>query len=215
MSIADGQLVLTAESRPTQTASASSQQQPASSSEDSQTSQQASSQTWPGFTGNNVDVSASVSRIGCRAYPPAMAILAPSIRFDLAQAIDAERFGTDRAESGVQHQQLQRAALLRAALAQRSRHPVPLEEQVMMERVWLIHLFIIMQLVISAMLRCSQVSFVSCTYVWTWMQQCGLLLVGLDLKLISGCRWPSCMLCKRVTLTRSLLRQCSRQSQRQ
>lgn len=59
-----------------------------------------------------------------------MATLAPSIRFDLAQAVDAQRFGTDRAESGVQHQQLQRAALLEAALAQLVRQPVPLEEQV-------------------------------------------------------------------------------------
>lgn len=59
-----------------------------------------------------------------------MATLAPSIRFDLAQAVDAQRFGTDRAEAGLQHQQLQRAALLGAALAQPARQPVPLEEQV-------------------------------------------------------------------------------------
>ena len=59
-----------------------------------------------------------------------MATLAPSIRFDLAQAVDAQRFGTDRTESGIQHQQLQKAALLEAALAQPARQPVPLEEQV-------------------------------------------------------------------------------------
>ena len=77
-----------------------------------------------------MDVSASVSRIGSRAYPPAMAMLAPSIRFDLAQAVDAQRFGTDRSETGLHHHHLQRAALLRAALAQPVRQPVPLEEQV-------------------------------------------------------------------------------------
>ena len=159
MSIADGQLVLTAESRSTHAAAASSQQQPASSSEDSQTNQQARGQTWPDLTGSNVDVSASVSRIGCRAYPPAMAVLAPSIRFDLAQAIDAERFGTDKAESGMQHQQLRRAALLKAALAQRSRHPVPLEEQVLM-----IEGYHPLQLIISAVLSCAQVEMVSLTY---------------------------------------------------
>ena len=85
---------------------------------------------WQKLTGSNVDVSASVSRIGSRAYPPAMAMLAPSIRFDLAQAVDAQRFGTDRSETGLQHDHMQRAALLRAALAQPVRQPVPLEEQV-------------------------------------------------------------------------------------
>lgn len=133
MSIADGQLVLTPESRSTQASSASgepstSQQGPTASQHES--GQHASRQGWQGLTGSNVDVSASVSRIGCRAYPPAMATLAPSIRFDLAQAVDANRFGTDRAEASLQHQQLQRAALLEAALAQPARQPVPLEEQV-------------------------------------------------------------------------------------
>ena len=130
MSIADGQLVLTADAQPVQAASASSQQQPATPQQEPVHCQQASSHAWQGLTGSNVDVSASVSRIGCRAYPPAMAALAPSIRFDLAQAVDAQRFGTDKAESGLQHQQLQRAALLQAALAQPARQPVPLEEQV-------------------------------------------------------------------------------------
>lgn len=136
MSIADGQLVLTSDASSAQISSASeastSQQDPTAFQNSPGSSQHASSQgpSWQGLTGSNVDVSASVSRIGCRAYPPAMATLAPSIRFDLAQAVDAQRFGTDRAESGVQHQQLQRAALIEAALAQPARQPVPLEEQV-------------------------------------------------------------------------------------
>lgn len=132
MSIADGQLVLTSDTSSAQTSSASSE--PSTSQQDSAAPQASPNssqrQSWQGLTGSNVDVSASVSRIGCRAYPPAMATLAPSIRFDLAQAVDAQRFGTDRAESGVQHQQLQRAALIEAALAQPARQPVPLEEQV-------------------------------------------------------------------------------------
>lgn len=137
MSIADGQLVLTSDTRSAQTSSGSSeassgQQDPAESQTSSGSNQHASRQgpSWRGLTGSNVDVTASVSRIGCRAYPPAMATLAPSIRFDLAQAVDAQRFGTDRANSGIQHQQLQRAALIEAALAQPVRQPVPLEEQV-------------------------------------------------------------------------------------
>lgn len=132
MSIADGQLVLQAATPNVQHSSVRSQQvhQPDSSHEDLDSSHQATTSGWQSLTGSNVDVSASVSRIGCRAYPPAMATLAPSIRFDLAQAVDAQRFGTDQTETGLHHQHLQRAALLRAALAQPVRQPVPLEEQV-------------------------------------------------------------------------------------
>ncbi len=36
-----------------------------------------------------VDPAASISRIGGRAYPPALAALAPALRFELAQARDA------------------------------------------------------------------------------------------------------------------------------
>ena len=129
MSIADGQLVLQAT-----TADFSGQQQQQSHSmvaeQHPSSSEEAGRPFWQSMTGSNVDVSGSVSRIGCRAYPPAMATLAPSIRFDLAQAVDAQRFGTDRAESGLHQQHLQRAALLQAALAQPARQPVPLEEQV-------------------------------------------------------------------------------------
>ena len=137
MSIADGQLVLTADTSspqasPTSSEASTSQQEPAAPQSAPGSSQHTGNQgsPWQGLTGSNVDVTASVSRIGCRAYPAAMATLAPSIRFDLAQAVDAQRFGTDRAEAGLQHQQLQRAALLGAALAQPARQPVPLEEQV-------------------------------------------------------------------------------------
>lgn len=132
MSIADGQLVLIAETSSVQTSSSSSEQaQPPSSQQQSDTApQHAGAPGWQGLTGSNVDVSASVSRIGCRAYPPAMNALAPSIRFDLAQAVDAQRFATERTESGLQHEQLQRAGRVQAALAQPARQPVPLEDQV-------------------------------------------------------------------------------------
>ena len=110
MSIADGQLVLQAPPQSEQ--------------------QQASEASWQRLTGSNVDASTSVSRIGSRAYPAAMAGLAPSIRFDLAQAADAVKFASDRVPTALQQQQLQRAALLQAALAQQPRQPVPVEEQV-------------------------------------------------------------------------------------
>lgn len=113
MSIADGQLVLQA-------------QLPA----EQQQAQQVSQTSWHHLTGRNVDVSTSVSRIGSRAYPAAMAALAPSIRFDLSQAADAVKFASERVPTALQQQQLQRAALLQAALAQRPRQPVPVEEQV-------------------------------------------------------------------------------------
>ena len=100
MSIADGQLVLQARG--------STEQQQA------QETPQTSSHC---LTGSNVDVSTSVSRIGSRAYPAAMAALAPSIRFDLAQAADAVKFASERVPTALQQHQLQRAALLQAALA--------------------------------------------------------------------------------------------------
>jgi len=129
MSIADGQLVLQPPT-PVSVQTPGSGQQPDASQQQVGASQDGAAPAWQRMTGSNVDVSASVSRIGSRAYPPAMAMLAPSIRFDLAQAVDAQRFGTDRSETGLHHHHLQRAALLRAALAQPVRQPVPLEEQV-------------------------------------------------------------------------------------
>lgn len=128
MSIADGQLVLQSPT-PDGLHTPGGSQQP-EVSQQAGASQDGAAAAWQRLTGSNVDVSASVSRIGSRAYPPAMAMLAPSIRFDLAQAVDAQRFGTDRSETGLHHHHLQRAALLRAALAQPVRQPVPLEEQV-------------------------------------------------------------------------------------
>ena len=106
MSIADGQLVL-------QAPGCTEQQQ-------AQETPQTSSHC---LTGSNVDVSTSVSRIGSRAYPA-------SIRFDLAQAADAVKFASERVPTALHQQQLQRAALLQAALAQQPREPVPVEEQV-------------------------------------------------------------------------------------
>ena len=129
MSIADGQLVLHPPT-PHSMQTPGSSQQPEASEQQVGAHEDDATPAWQKLTGSNVDVSASVSRIGSRAYPPAMAMLAPSIRFDLAQAVDAQRFGTDRSETGLQHHHLQRAALLRAALAQPMRQPVPLEEQV-------------------------------------------------------------------------------------
>lgn len=130
MSIADGQLVLQARTSDPLHSSGSTPQPQPDQPDMSSTSQEAAVPAQQCLTGSNVDVSASVSRIGSRAYPPAMATLAPSIRFDLAQAVDAQRFGTDRTETGLYHQHMQRAALLRAALAQPPRQPVLLEEQV-------------------------------------------------------------------------------------
>lgn len=129
MSIADGQLVLQApsSSQQQQLQQQQAQQQQAQHAPQQQQAQHATQQR---LTGSNVDVSTSVSRIGSRAYPPAMASLAPSIRFDLAQAADAAKFAFDRVMTPLQQQQLQRAALLQAALAQQPRHPVPMEEQV-------------------------------------------------------------------------------------
>ncbi|KAK9915373.1 hypothetical protein WJX75_008150 [Coccomyxa subellipsoidea] len=77
----------------------------------------------------SVDPQASVSRIGSRAYPPALADLAVQLRFELAQAVDAARFGHDPDAAAVR-QQACFAEQARAALAQTPGHPVPLEEQV-------------------------------------------------------------------------------------
>ena len=123
MSLADGQLVL--ETSSSQADQPLSSQSPASTSQE-----QTAAPAWQSYTGCNVDASRSVSRIGARAHPPAMATLAPSIRFDLAQAEDAQRFNADRGGSGLYHKQLQRAALVQAAIAQPVRSPLPLEEQV-------------------------------------------------------------------------------------
>ncbi|KAK9792239.1 hypothetical protein WJX73_003401 [Symbiochloris irregularis] len=74
-----------------------------------------------------VDARLSISRIGSRAYPPALAALAPSIRLQLAQAVDAARFGS---ESQVLQEQQGVLTRFKAALTQLAGHPVPLEELV-------------------------------------------------------------------------------------
>ena len=73
MSLADGQLVLEA-------ASDSQPPQPSTPEHQLGSSQDTVSPSQQTITGSNVDVSASVSRIGARAHPPALATLAPSIR---------------------------------------------------------------------------------------------------------------------------------------
>ncbi|KAK9865780.1 hypothetical protein WJX84_004451 [Apatococcus fuscideae] len=77
----------------------------------------------------NIDPRASISRIGSRAHPPALATLAPELRFNLAQAVDAQRFGMVSSNEVLVREQLQ-ARLVKAALAQAPHSPVPLGEQV-------------------------------------------------------------------------------------
>ncbi|GAB4817334.1 hypothetical protein N2152v2_004380 [Parachlorella kessleri] len=105
-----------------------------------------------GATGGvTLNPQASVSRIGSRAYYPAMAALAPqasrgvvanreggwlagrlsTVRLDLAQAVDAQRFAAGAgAPDAVALRTLQRAALLEAALAQPLRSTCSLQQQV-------------------------------------------------------------------------------------
>lgn len=87
-----------------------------------------------------VDPAASVSRIGARAYPPALRAVGPAVRLELAQAADVARtlgpgaaslspsaaasLAGPRAAAA-----LVRADRVRAALAQPPGHPVPVEEE--------------------------------------------------------------------------------------
>ncbi|KAK9829697.1 hypothetical protein WJX72_007407 [[Myrmecia] bisecta] len=80
-------------------------------------------------TAFSIDPQASISRIGSRAYPAAMAQLAPHIRFELAQAVDAQRYTSDP-DDPVVRKKAEYAARVRAALVQHPCQPVPLEEQV-------------------------------------------------------------------------------------
>ncbi|KAI3426327.1 hypothetical protein D9Q98_008700 [Chlorella vulgaris] len=79
--------------------------------------------------GVSVDPQLSVSRIGSRAYHPALEVMAPLVRLDLAQAADAARFAASADDPAAQ-KALLRAALVAAALAQPHRTVVPLEAQV-------------------------------------------------------------------------------------
>jgi F-type H+-transporting ATPase subunit alpha len=87
-----------------------------------------------------IDPASSVSRIGARAYPPALRTLGPAVRLELAQAVDVARtlgpsagslspaevasLAGPRAAAA-----LIRADRVRAALTQPSGHPVPVEEE--------------------------------------------------------------------------------------
>jgi F0F1-type ATP synthase alpha subunit len=86
-----------------------------------------------------VDPASSVSRIGARAYPPALRALGPAVRLELAQAADVARtLGPAVASSPASVAALAgpraaaalvRADRVRAALAQPAGHPVPVEEE--------------------------------------------------------------------------------------
>ncbi|PRW45016.1 ATP synthase subunit alpha [Chlorella sorokiniana] len=76
-----------------------------------------------------VDPQLSVSRIGSRAYHPAMEVLAPQVRLDLAQAVDAARYSTSMDDPAVE-KAMMRAAVVAAALPQPPHTAVPLEQQV-------------------------------------------------------------------------------------
>lgn len=77
----------------------------------------------------SVDPQLSVSRIGSRAYHPALEALAPEVRLQLAQAADAARFSAS-VDDPAAERELMRASLVAAALPQPRGAPVPLEEQV-------------------------------------------------------------------------------------
>jgi F-type H+-transporting ATPase subunit alpha len=81
--------------------------------------------------GVSVDPQLSISRIGSRAYHPAVAALATQVRVALAQAEDAARFaagGGAEAEGAARARR--RAAVLAAAVPQPQRSVCPLEAQV-------------------------------------------------------------------------------------
>lgn len=81
--------------------------------------------------GPKVDARLSVSRIGARAYAPALADLASLVRFELAQANDAQRFAISNASTDpMARKALKRAEAVAAALPQREFTVCPLEHQV-------------------------------------------------------------------------------------
>jgi F-type H+-transporting ATPase subunit alpha len=80
--------------------------------------------------GVSVNPQLSVSRIGSRAYAPAIASLAPQVRFELAQAEDADKFAADKGSVAAAERAQQRAAAIAAALPQPQRTVCPLEVQV-------------------------------------------------------------------------------------
>lgn len=80
--------------------------------------------------GVSVNPQLSVSRIGSRAYSPAVASLAPQVRFELAQAEDATKFSADKGSVAAAERAQRRAAVIAAALPQPQRTVCPLEVQV-------------------------------------------------------------------------------------
>ena len=80
--------------------------------------------------GVSVNPQLSVSRIGARAYSPAVASLAPQVRFELAQAEDATKFSADKGSVAAAERAQRRAAAIAAALPQPQRTICPLEVQV-------------------------------------------------------------------------------------
>ena len=81
--------------------------------------------------GPKVDARLSVSRIGARAYAPALADLASLVRFELAQANDAQRFAIANASTDpMARKALKRAEAVAAALPQREFTVCPLVHQV-------------------------------------------------------------------------------------
>eukprot|EP00889_Picochlorum_renovo_P006640 jgi/Picre1/33670/NNA_001149.t1 len=80
--------------------------------------------------GPRVDPRLSVSRIGSRAHSPAISDLASLVRFELAQANDAQRFAANAASDPLARKALQRADAVTAALPQREGSICTLEQQV-------------------------------------------------------------------------------------
>jgi F-type H+-transporting ATPase subunit alpha len=80
--------------------------------------------------GISVNPQLSVSRIGSRAYSPAVASLAPQVRFELAQAEDADKFSADQGSVAAAERAQRRAVAIAAALPQPQRTVCPLEVQV-------------------------------------------------------------------------------------
>jgi F0F1-type ATP synthase alpha subunit len=80
--------------------------------------------------GPKVDARLSVSRIGSRAYAPALADLASLVRFELAQANDAQLFAANAGTDPMARKALKRAEAVTAVLPQRPGTVCPLEHQV-------------------------------------------------------------------------------------
>eukprot|EP00803_Ostreobium_quekettii_P001873 evm.model.scf_188.3 EVM.evm.TU.scf_188.3 scf_188:26736-34330(+) len=76
-----------------------------------------------------LDAKQSLSRIGSRAYPPVMAMLAPQIRFEMIQAADAQQYAVDP-DDQLNRKMERHVAQLRAGFQQNPRQVASIEEQV-------------------------------------------------------------------------------------